>query len=294
MPVWVTEPRRDDSESLWGVGEGGDLESAKRSALKDVAAKLRVAISAQIESRIAVRNGSVDRYAQSRVSEDVQRTEFTKFTLEKSTPSAQGVYALVRVDRQAFVADTGQKLVAAEQEIDQLLSGIEATAPLERFISQQKALPWLEKAVSSSQVLSAVDPGFDGNRLRRHEAALAKARNAAGELTFDLQAPGDWQDVAQEVRGFLNATGIRVGKGGAPLVIESSFVQDVVFDSKSVKLRINMSVLDAQGRILTTREYMAYGSSVRDHRAARQAALKKLGEQLRTAGPVAALGFGSN
>lgn len=294
IPSWVMQPPKDDSASLWGVGEGADLESAKRSALKDVAAKLRVAISAQLESRTTVSNQSVDRYARTRVSEDVQRTEFRNHSVEKTAPSAQGFYALVRVDRQAFVTDSIQKLAAAEKEIASLFAGIESSPPVERFVAQQKALPWLDKAVSSSQILVTVDSGFDSNRLRKHESSLSKAKNAASELVFEIKATNDSQDVAQSVRGFLNDTGVRVGKGGAPLIIESSSSQDVIFDSKSVKLHVSLSVLDSKGRTLTTREFTTNGASVNDFKSARQAAVKHLGDQLRTEGPVAALGFGRN
>lgn len=294
LPVWVTQPPKDDSATLWGVGEGPDLESAKRSALKDVAAKLRVSISAQLESRTTVSNQSVDRYARTRVSEDVQRTEFRNHALEKSVSSSQGFYALVRVDRQAFVADAVQKLAAAEKEISTLLSNIETAPPVERFVAQQKALPWLEKAVVSSQILVTVDTSFDCNRLQKHESTLHKAKNSANELVFEIKAGSDSQDVSQAVRGFLNDTGVRIGKGGAPLIIESSSTQDVIFGSKTVKLQVGLNVLDAKGRTLTTREFISNGSSVNDFRAARQAAIKNFGEKLRTEGPVTALGFSQN
>lgn len=131
---------------MWGIGEGADLESAKRAALKSIAAQLHVAISAQLEARVTVSGGSVDRYAKTRVAEDVQRTEFKNYTVEKSVPSKQGFYVLISVDRRAFIAEAEQKLLAAETEINQRLAGVEAKNPIERFIAQQKALPLPPKA----------------------------------------------------------------------------------------------------------------------------------------------------
>ena len=290
-PVWVTQPPKDDAGTLWGIGEGVDLESAKRSALKDVAAKLRVAISAQLESRTTVSNQSVDRFARTRVSEDVQRTEFRNHSLEKSAPSPQGLYALVRVDRKAFASDSVQKLTAAEKEIQNLLQGVDALPLVERFVAYQKAQAWLEKAIATGQVLATIDSGFDQSRLVKHEATLVKAKNAASELVFEIRAGNDSQDVAQTIRGFLNDSGIKIGKGGAPLIIDSASSQDDIFNSKSVKLRVTLSILDAKGRNLTTREITANGASMSDFKSARLAALKNLGERLRSEGPVRALGF---
>ncbi|HEY0665614.1 MAG TPA: LPP20 family lipoprotein [Gallionella sp.] len=289
-PAWVSEPPANTPDKMWGVGEGDDLESAKRSALKDVAARLRVAISANIETSVTVRQDTVDRYSRTSLSEDVQRTEFRNFRLEKSVAFVEGFYALVSVDRRAFIADAEQQLVAAEKEISDRLAGSESSS-IERFVAQQKALPWMEKAAASAQLLSAADPGFDVDRLANHQAALSKARSAAGDLIFDIKAGKDSQDVANTLRTFLNESGMRVGGGGAALVVGTSIAQDTIYGSHTVQLRINLSVLDARQRNLASREFTVHGSSVTNYQLARQVALKILGEKLREAGPLAALGF---
>lgn len=291
LPTWFTEPPVDNSSTMWGVGEGGDLELAKRAALKDIAAKLRVAISAQIESQTTVSQNSVDRYARTRLVEDVQRTEFKNYKLEKSTRAGQYFYALVSVDRRAFIADAEQKLGAAEKEITTLMNGSKNANSIEKFISQQKALPWLEKAVISSQLLSAADPGFDGSRLSRHESALSKAKTAAGELTFDIEAKGDSLDVVNTLQHFLNEAGMRTGNNGTSLIVTTSAAQSTIFGAYKVQLRVSLSVLDSQKRNFSSKEFTTHGSSVTSHQMARQAALKDLGGKLREAGLLVALGF---
>lgn len=290
-PAWVTEPPKDTVLKMWGIGEGGDLENAKRAALKSIAAQLRVAISAQLEARVTVSGGSVNSYAKTRVSEDVQRTEFKNYTVEKSAPSKQGFYVLISVDRRAFIAEAGQKLVAAETEINLRLAGVDGKNPIERFVAQQKALPWLEKAVAMAQVLSAADVSFDGSRARKWEAIFAKAQAASSELVFDLKAKNESRDVAQTLKNFLNESGMRVGSGGTVLQVESAVTQDQVFGSLIVQLRINFSVLDGQGRNLTSKEWVVNGASMSSHVAARLAALNALSEKLKEVGALAALGF---
>jgi len=293
-PSWFTEPPQDTLSFWWGVGEGSDLDSAKRDALKDIAGKLSVAISSQNESRVTERvtesSKSFDKYAHSRVAEDVKRTEFKNYSLEKSVQVGQEYFVLVKVDRQAFIVDAVQKLDLDEKEISAALSGSEKGNSIEKFVAQQKALPWIAEAVSASEALSAADPGFDGNKLRKYEAALAKAKDASG-LAFRIIEKGDSRDVAVTVRNFLNESKIRIGGGGSPLVIETSTTLDSVFGSFTVQLRINISVLDAHGQNLTSKEFTVNGTSMSDYRAARQAALQELGEKLREAGLLVALGF---
>lgn len=97
--------------------------------------------------------------------------------------------------------------------------------------------------------------------------------------------------MANILRTFLNESGMRTGGGGTTLLVDTATVQDTIYGAHAVRLRINLSVLDAQKRNLASKEFTAHGSSMTNHQMARQAALKKLGEQLREAGTLAALGF---
>lgn len=291
LPPWITAPPKDTLSAMWGLGAGNDLESAKRSALKDIAAKLSVAISAQLESRITVSSNSIDRYAHTLVTEDVQRTEFKNYSLEKSMQIGQDFYVLIRVNRREFIANEEQKLTLAEKEISLGLTGNKNENAIEKFVAQRKTLPWLEQAVSAALILSAADTSFDNGRLRKHQAALAKAKNAAGGLSFDIKAIGNNRDVVQTVINFLNESGMRSGAGGTPLIIETIATLDSVFDSFTVQLQINFNVLDKQGRNLASKEFKVQGASMKNHRSARKAALQDLGEKLREEGPLAALGF---
>ena len=290
-PTWVTEPPQDTPIAMWGVGSGTDMENAKRSALKDVASKLRVTISAQTQSSITVTDDTIDKYARTQVAEDIQRTEFKNYSVEKSALAGVDFYVLVKVDRPSFIADAKQNLNAAEKEIATHLADSASASNLDQFIAQQRALPWIEKAVVASRILSAADSSFDKTKASKHEAALATAKAAAQTLVFDLKTDKDNNDIALTLRNFLNDTGIRTGKGGSPLLIKASTNKDVIFGSNTIQLKINFSIMDTHGRSLTSKEFTAYGASMTDHHMARLAALTNLGEKLREAGALKALGF---
>jgi len=276
---------------MWGVGEGNDLDTAKRSALKDVAAKLRVAISAQIESRVMVRSGSTDRYSSSHVAEQVSRTEFRNYVVDKTAQGGQGVYVLVKVDRQAFITDAEQKLSVAEKEVARLMQHTGPQNSIDKFVAQQKALPWIEKEIVAAQMLAGADAGFDVDRLRRYEDARVVAKTASEKVVFELKAKDADKDIVRRLGDYLSKYSIRVGKGGTPLLIDTVANQSEVFGSDTVQLRVHMQVLDGLGHGIASSEFVAHGSSMQDHRAARQAALADLEEQLDEAGLLATLGF---
>jgi hypothetical protein len=290
-PAWVTEPPQDTPNNMWGVGSGSDLENAKRSALKDIASRLRVAISAQTQSSITVTDDTVDKYARTQVAEDVQRTEFKNYSVEKSALAGQEFYALVKVDRQAFISNAKQQLATAENEMAKQLAISDHANNLDQFIAQQKALPWIEKAVAASSLLSAVDANFDSKKVSQLEATRANAKAATQMLILDLKSDKDNNDIALTLRNYLNDTGIRTGKGGSALLIKATTNKDVIFGSNTVQLKINFSIMDAHGRSLTSKEFTAYGASMTDHHMARLAALNNLSEKLREAGVLSALGF---
>lgn len=294
VPDWVLSTPGDTREWMWGVGEGPDLDTAKRAALKDVAAKLRVAISGQLTSQVSVDNNIVDRQARSRIVEEVQKTEFSQYKVEQTAQSVNGFFVLVKVDRQAFVRDLKQKLGNLESGLQTASVGLAQKTPLERFVALRGMQPDLERAAGYAQLLVAAEPDGQGTtRLRHFESLQLQARQAPAQLVFQIQAGPDEADLATAMTAFLNENGIRIGEahGSNVLSITSSSRTDVLYGSKLLKLRTTLSLLDDQGRILASRDHDSSGASTFDFRGARQIAIVKLMSAMREAGLIQSLGF---
>jgi len=295
VPTWVLSTPADSREWFWGVGEGPELDTAKRAALKDIAGKLRVSISGQLESQVTVDNNKVDRQARTRISEEVQKTEFTNYVVDKTAQSENGFFVLVKVDRQAFIRDQKAKLSALDSSIQQATTGLDNKTPLERFVALRRLQPSLDKAVGFAQVLIGAESGGDGaSRLRKYEALQEQAKQAPNSLVFHIQTRQEDNDIAQAVSTYLNESGIRTERsqaGGNVLAISSNSREDQIYGSKMVKLQVSLSVLDDKGRALSGRDYAVSGSSTYDYRGARQLAIQKLIGAMREAGPIAGLGF---
>ncbi len=295
VPAWVLSPPADSREWFWGVGEGPELDAAKGAGLKDIAARLRVSISGQLDSQVTVDNGKVDRQARTRISEQVQKTEFSHYVVEKTAQSADGFFVLVKLDRQAFIRDLKDRLGVLDAHIQRMAAGLGRQTPLERFVSLRRIQPDLEAATAYAQLLVGAEAGGMGAaRLREYEALRQQARQAATALVFHIQARPEDQDLAEAVGTFLNESGIRVesGQGGGnSLAISSGAFADEIYGSKLVRLKVTLSVRDDGGRALASRNYEVSGSSAYDYPGARKSALRKLLAAMREAGPAAALGF---
>jgi hypothetical protein len=294
-PAWVLSPPADSREWFWGVGEGAELDAAKRAGLKDIAARLRVGISGQMESQVTVHNDKVDRQARTRISEEVRKTEFSHYTVDKTARSTNGFFALVKLDRQAFIRDLEGRLGVLDAHIQRTVASLDRQTPLERFVSWRRIQPDLEQATGYAQLLMGAEAGGMGSaRLREYEALQQQARQAATMLVFQIQARPEDQDLAEAVGTFLNESGIRVesGRGGGnTLAISSDGFADEIYGGKLVRLKVTLSVRDDGGRALASRNYEVSGSSAYDYSGARKSALRKLAAAMREAGPAAALGF---
>lgn len=294
-PEWVLNPPKDTAESYWGVGEGYDLEAAKRTALKDVAARLRVSISGNMESQVAVRNDAVDRSARSKISEVVQKTEFTNFSVEKTAKSNDGLYTLVKVDRRAFIKETRVKFENLNKLIQESTRDLSRKTPLEQFQTFRGTLPNIENAIAVGQLLRVADTAFSGGgEISRLESLQQKALAAAGNLVFALQfKPGD-ADIAQVVTGFINANGMRIagsGESGLLIAISSSVRQEVLFGNRNVRLQLTLNLRDEKKQNVAAKEYLINGNSLDTFEAARQDAMRVLANAMKSAGAAGGLGL---
>lgn len=299
-PAWMSEPPKDDAQSWYGIGEGPDLESARRSALRSVAARLRSTIAGQVRQATSVQTSggkehvSID--AQSSLVEDVVRTDFTRFEVVQSERSGQGTFALVRVDRPAFIADTRNQLQVVDKPVREAEAALATQSTLDQFLSLRRLKPQFENGLRFSLLLQGAGVDEEGRAgVRRFGGLLQAAGDLANRLTFELRAAPADADAAATLAAFLAEQGMRTSQtptpGANPLTIQTESRQDLLFGSKMVKLRVRLSVLDAQGRAASTKEFEAPGSSRNDFKAAREDALRKLLDMLRKAGPAGALGF---
>jgi len=294
-PDWVLNPPRDTAEWYWGVGEGDDLETARRAALRDIAARFRVSIAGNMESQMTVQNQMVERAARSRISEVVQKTEFTQASLEKTASAKGGLYALVKVDRRAFVRETQARFDSLNRQVLDASRNLESKTPIEQYMALRAALPPIEQAVAAAQLLRVADPANSArDALPRLEALQQKALSAANLLVFSLHHKPADADIAQVVTTFLNANGMRVaapGRDALPLSITASAREQMLFGNRNLRLQLTLNLRDERQRNIASREYLINGNSLNTFEAARQDAMRELARVMNEAGAPAALGL---
>jgi hypothetical protein len=299
-PNWFSEPPRDDAQAWFATGEGPDLDTARRIALRGVASKLRTTVEGQIRNETIVNTSGgkekVDIKASSAVVEQIAKTDFTRSEVTQSAKGGLGVYVLVKVDKPAFIADTRNQLQVIDAPVREAEAALPRQSTLDQFLSLRRLKKQIEDGTRLSMLLQGAGADEEGRAgVRRYGTLLQTGQSLGTKLTFELRSPPADADISNLVAAFLAEQGMRTSKarmaGANVLTISSAGREDDLFGSKMVKLKVSFAVLDDKGRSAATKEYELPGSSRYDFKGAREDALRKLGDALRKAGPVAALGF---
>lgn len=295
-PPWLLSPPADTPAHWYGVGEGPDADSARRLALRAVAARLRTAVSGSAENRIQDNDGRVSRSASVAVSEDVLKTEFSGVEVESTAPSPAGMAVLVKVDKAGFVRDTKTQLDVVAKTVAEVEGGLATQSSLEQFLALRRVGPQIDQALTLSQLLVGAGAVADGSPgITRFGGLQQRSKQIAAKMVFEVRAQPADADIAAALAGFLSEQGMRSATRKTPganvLVIATQVRQDELFGDKLMKMAVRLSVLDEQGRDVANREHQVSGASRYDFAGARQAALKKLASVLRNEGPLSALGF---
>lgn len=295
-PGWLKETPRDTPEALYGVADGRNADEARRNALRQISARLRSAISGSVSSDVTDNGGRVTRKDSIETKEQVIETEFSAVEVQGTEKGGAGVFVLVKVDRPAFLRDTRNQIGVLDAPVREVETALPGQSSLEQFVALSRVKPQIERARALSLLLAGAGAQSDGQAsAARYGALLQQAEGLSTKLAFELRAPPADSDIASAVGGFLADNGMRSATtplpGASVLTIQSQAREAEIGGSKITKLTVRLSVADEQGRAVTSREYAASGSSRFDFKGSRSAAVARLVAELRTAGPVAGLGF---
>jgi hypothetical protein len=296
LPGWFTNPPADSAEAWFAVGEGPDPETARRMALRAVAARMRTAIEGKVTSEVTDANGVVKRRDSVKVSEDVLKTEFTKVDIANTVRTSQGVMLQVRVDRPAFIRDTQAQLEVAAKPVLEAEAAVQGASTLDQYLALKRVLPDIEKAANLGLLLvGAGDEAVGRQHFARYSALKQRTEALATRMVFEVRARPEDADIAKVVAGSLADRGMRSASGptaGAAVMTVDTTQREVNLGSdKLVRLVVRFSVVDDQGRAVASREHQLSGASRYDHKGAREAAVTALANTLKRSTSLAPFGF---
>ncbi len=160
LPSWVTQPPRDDSNYLYGIGQGKELDKAKGAALADIAGKLLIAVSSETESHSVLDSRIVRDHFQSSVATQVKEMQLGHYEVMEVKPYGGQLWILIRLNRVELVRGIEKQLKDHDQQLHQYVDMLQSYSGLERYLALPELSDKLQKSEADALLLSSADSSF--------------------------------------------------------------------------------------------------------------------------------------
>ena len=284
MPEWVLRPPGDNVATIYGIGEGRDLESAKQNALKDIAGKLATYIKSESENRDYLINGRGDSTFKQKVNTEIKKMKLSNFEVLQSSQSGHIIYTLVALSRAQFVAGKNDELNELNKQIEGVLQQVGQKNLLVQLQAYSQALALADKARPLIALIQAADLEQDKRRhLADYRTYAQKEQQLLEQSKIYMKPNASMAPVVHHIKGLLQSQGLQVGnRAEADGILEvNGIIQEAeVFSSKSVKIELDLTLSTPTNQTLSRTKYTLTGSSVSSYETGRNNALNVLSKQL--------------
>lgn len=297
IPEWIDNPKGDDTDFIYGIGEGETLAKAVQSALNSISGKLATVVSSNISSETTLNQGKASVYFNEQVKTKTFDTKLTNYEVVKSQFQDEHYYAMLKMSRNAFVNDTVARLKIIDDRINNQVAVASKISKLQHYLALNEAKAAIEEATSLVFLLQAASPDFNSVKyLTVYHQYGALMNELLFKLKFKVEADAQIIEVADiiiRVMGNekLSASLSKNTRADASLIITGTAQNSTIFSEYATQLRIKIQVKDKSGRLINTEEYIVGGSSLTNYDASKITAINLLQNKLTNEGAYAILGL---
>jgi len=284
IPEWVKTPPSDNLISMHGIGEGYNLDSAKQSALKDIAGKLATNVKSESENRDYLYNGMGSSAFQQKINTQIKDTKLTNYEVLKTAQNQGQTYVLIAMSRSAFVKDKLDQLKEINSKIKSELSQVEQKNKLLQLLSYNKAIQLSDQARPLIYLIHAADSEQNKQSdLETYRAYEQKEKHLSESTKFFLSSDPSLAPLVDQIKKVLQTNGFQIGSRASAdslLVISGSITENEIFSSKNVKIDFDVQVKTAAGHVISSNSYQLTNSSMTSYAVAQQNALASFRSQI--------------
>lgn len=286
IPQWVQNPLGDTAESIYGIGEGYSLDSAKKSALRDIAGKLMTKISSESVGRASDTDGQSSRSFQQKVNTQIEDTKLTSYETIRAVNMNGQYYVLIDMKRKVFIQDNKNELDEIEAKIAQELNGINSKNKLLQLVHYNQIITLTESAKKPLYLIQSVDSQFDVESYLRKYRQYEQAERTLSQTTqFKIQPAAGMSGIAQQLSNAMKVNGFQVSNRGgydAIIKIDGFFEKSEAFSMKMVAINFLLTVKTDKNQLVSSKQYNISGSSVSSHAAGEKNALNQIKNKFNT------------
>jgi len=297
IPEWVKAPPGDNAINMYGIGEGYNLDSAKQSALRDIAGKLATNVKSDTETRNSLHNGYRDSAFRQKINTQIKDTKLTNYEILKTTQSQSQYYVLLAMSRSAFVKDKLDQLTEISSKIDLELHQVDKKNNLLQLVSYNNAIQLADQARPLIYLIHAADSQQNKQSyLETYRDYEQKEKRLSETTKFYLKSDASLSPLVHQIKRVLQTNGFQVGdRANADSILEvrGSIEEAEIFSAKTVKINFDVLVKTNAGQLVSSKSYKLSGSSVSSFKAGKQNAMSQFTSQLKDkSGVYTMLGLG--
>lgn len=297
-PSWYLNPPHNDGSSLYGVGEGGDLSSAKISALNAIAASLSVTVSSEFKKSESSSsfNGRENAYhaAINTLKAEVKEIEFSDYTIVQNQVLSGRIILLLEVSRSRLFNDQKAKLGQVSKELRAEHANISRKSPLQQAFAYEQSMKKTQKLTALALLAKSINSNFDTAPYIDQAAQIKQYRaDALGSAKVSVTADPEARVFVDALKEGLNDAGIQTVSSGANthIHLKNSFQTDVIYGFTIVKATLLLSTKDTQQRNIATKTINLNGKSRYDAEKAKLSAAQSLSLKITQEGIYALVGI---
>ncbi len=297
-PSWYMNLPNNNGTSLYGVGEGRNIDEAKASALNAVAASLSTTVSSEFkknESTLSF-NGNENAYhsAINTIKAQVKEIEFNDYQVIENHVTAHKVIVLIEVSRARLLQQQQEKLDRFSTELTAEKKNISEQSPLQQTYLYSVQIDKAQKLQSMALLCKTINTNFDTTPYLRQAADIKQAKNDAMNNTkVFISADMDARVFTDVLKEGLNKAGIKTvaSHADANIHIKNRFQLDEIYGFKIAKASLSLSIKDANQKTISTRSLSLSGKSRYDYEKAKANTAQVLANKIDEEGIYTLLGI---
>ncbi len=288
LPKWYSAPKQNDAVNLYGIGEGFSMDEATKAALKNLSSKLMVSISSESSMLLEENKLYANEETRQKINEVVEKMTFSNYVVSKTAQNGARIYIEISVDRKAFIEERTQKLSDLNKRMKDIYDDLVNKNILEKYNKLAEIINLCNEAKSISYILNGLGAGpIDKKSDMERYAFYQKSYDGIlNQIEFFIELENSPKSIANVFNRAISNEKIKIAKSktaSTNLVIvniKSDLVTNNIYGSEIAKLKVNISLLSNNNKVLGSNSIEVTGNSMVSKEEAVNAAVSSLAEKI--------------
>ncbi len=226
IPAWVSSPPSDTAETVFGIGVGDTFNSAKTSALADLAGKINTKVKESVESQMVQTAMDVDSYFKVSSQLQVDPTNLSHFQVLKSSEEGTAFWVLVQLDKKAMAIELSRRWDRLNTSNRNAMDELERQSDIERLIQAHVLLDQVKRLQLLLAQLGYADQSAETRtHFDRYQSYINKINEIRANGRVVLVSMPDDTPITNLFAGILSARGLHVLRVGENQAQPDSLIQ---------------------------------------------------------------------